>query len=823
VSWIDADNALTAFLFQHGLMLVTGVSALLGLGSLGVSWQRSPSSRQRVAEMTLAGALAWLGLACIPLPRPGALWLGAGPPGRNEATGAPTPARAVLELLPGDDAILAELPLVPLVAVNSKVPKATWAQPPAWRDRQDGRERLEGGTAAAQAFRLPEPGNDEIWRGSRSALESEMAPHPSSRSLWPSWPLASALRLLAWLYLAGAFACLAWLLAGWLMLRRLERSASAPPGWLDALFSSLAEVGGARAKLIVTSRAVPPMSWGGLRPRIVLPETACRLEQTDQLRQVLLHEVGHIRRRDARGNLLFNLALPLLYFHPLFWWLRSRARLAAELVADDWAASHSSRESYVEELIAFVRAGKRPRAPALGTLAIFENPTQFYRRMHMLLRREGRLATRCSLRWRLVCFATFGLAVGLAALVAGVQPIRAQAPPPKEDADDETANRLKTPSSEEERDSLEKEIEDLNEELAKLREQINDLNTARGRGRGEGDAPGTRGPNRPSVRGPSTGAPTPGAGAYPGPQPGGAMKSSHRWPPFPSPSASPAPAPGARGLSQSLPPATPQDAASEWPLNAVIRGLAGGGTLGSPPRDDAGLDPDLAGSSGRATIAGLQIDLVTLATTYADAVASHELSTAKLESVQKLRTENLRSEEELAVARINVTAADRKVRLLRAIAEAARDAAKQETELVQKGISEGTIPRSRLAPLAASLRIIELILDAPVEPSTSMKAQGQPRIALPADGSTLTIGGDLVIALKKDGRTLTATEISTGRTLWEAVVSRVKLVEPTLHLDGDKLTVSDSQGQLIVVDRQNGKVLFYISREGRESRTPEKP
>jgi outer membrane protein assembly factor BamB len=87
----------------------------------------------------------------------------------------------------------------------------------------------------------------------------------------------------------------------------------------------------------------------------------------------------------------------------------------------------------------------------------------------------------------------------------------------------------------------------------------------------------------------------------------------------------------------------------------------------------------------------------------------------------------------------------------------------------------------------------------------------------------LTIGGDLVIALKKDGRTLTATEISTGRTLWEAVVSRVKLVEPTLHLDGDKLTVSDSQGQLIVVDRQNGKVLFYISREGRESRTPEKP
>ena len=103
-----------------------------------------------------------------------------------------------------------------------------------------------------------------------------------------------------------------------------------------------------------------------------------------------------------------------------------------------------------------------------------------------------------------------------------------------------------------------------------------------------------------------------------------------------------------------------------------------------------------------------------------------------------------------------------------------------------------------------------------MEASTSLKVEVRPRISLPPDARALTIGGNLVFAIQKDGRTLTATELSTGRMLWEAVVSRVKLVEPDLHLEGDKLVVSDSQGKSIIVDSQSGKVL-------RDSSTPAKP
>ncbi len=114
------------------------------------------------------------------------------------------------------------------------------------------------------------------------------------------------------------------------------------------------------------------MSFGVLQPTIVLPLPECRSENIARLRHVLRHELAHLYRRDALGNLVFNFAFPLLYFHPCFWWVRSRVRTAAEVIADDLASRDVPREEYVRELIGFVRAC-RPQtlhpAEAIGILA----------------------------------------------------------------------------------------------------------------------------------------------------------------------------------------------------------------------------------------------------------------------------------------------------------------------------------------------------------------------------------------------------------------------------------------------------------------------
>jgi hypothetical protein len=61
-----------AFLAEHGLMLLGGVTALLlaGVAVAGVA-RRSPVVRQRVCELSVGAGMVWLVLACVPMPRVG--------------------------------------------------------------------------------------------------------------------------------------------------------------------------------------------------------------------------------------------------------------------------------------------------------------------------------------------------------------------------------------------------------------------------------------------------------------------------------------------------------------------------------------------------------------------------------------------------------------------------------------------------------------------------------------------------------------------------------------------------------------------------------
>jgi hypothetical protein len=75
--------------------------------------------------------------------------------------------------------------------------------------------------------------------------------------------------------------------------------------------------------------------------------------------------------------------------HPLYWWLRHRAHFAAELVADDWAASRSSPGDYARQLVRLAAGAGSARGRLLGALPILSNPSDFYRRMTMLLARNS--------------------------------------------------------------------------------------------------------------------------------------------------------------------------------------------------------------------------------------------------------------------------------------------------------------------------------------------------------------------------------------------------------------------------------------------------
>jgi hypothetical protein len=175
----------------------------------------------------------------------------------------------------------------------------------------------------------------------------------------------------------------------------------------------------------VSHRLSRPISFGLFRSKIILP--ADYLDESERVRQVLLHEIAHIRRKDAWGNFLMNLAGVLLWFHPAYWFLNAQARLARELIADDWAANKGDKHSYAMELIAIARMRVGSGIAGGIALGILGSRSEFFRRMHMLISRKQNLEMGCSRVWRAAMMTLgLGMMATLAATV-GVKPAAAAA------------------------------------------------------------------------------------------------------------------------------------------------------------------------------------------------------------------------------------------------------------------------------------------------------------------------------------------------------------------------------------------------------------
>lgn len=89
-----------------------------------------------------------------------------------------------------------------------------------------------------------------------------------------------------------------------------------------------------RPSILWCKRAVVPAVVGIIRPVVLLP-MACRNGLTaEQLEQILIHELNHIRRFDHIVNLLQTTLEAILFFHPVVWLVSRRVRLEREFCCD---------------------------------------------------------------------------------------------------------------------------------------------------------------------------------------------------------------------------------------------------------------------------------------------------------------------------------------------------------------------------------------------------------------------------------------------------------------------------------------------------------
>ena len=181
----------------------------------------------------------------------------------------------------------------------------------------------------------------------RSAQPASRIQH--ARPTWREWlPLA---------WCAG-FALLAVrLFAAHLLLRRAARSCPALTAPPDEKIAAAFTVACTRlcvrqsVTLLLDKKRTIPVVWGVFRPRLMLPLEA-RNWSDEQLCSVLLHELGHIKRRDTLVQWLTQIACALHWWNPLVWLAAWRLHAERERACDDLVLASGVRPSaYAEHLL----------------------------------------------------------------------------------------------------------------------------------------------------------------------------------------------------------------------------------------------------------------------------------------------------------------------------------------------------------------------------------------------------------------------------------------------------------------------------------------
>jgi TonB family protein len=193
---------------------------------------------------------------------------------------------------------------------------------------------------------------------------------------------------LAWIgfvLAAGIVVRIAWLAAGILRLRRLCRAGATAPA--SSEYDDLVGRIRARAEIRYVPRLGQPVTFGVLRPVVLLPEWFPSLTLEMQ-RAVLAHELWHVQRRDWGWVLIEESLRAVLWFNPAASWLVSRVQATREEVVDELTVQlTNARKAYLEALLVFADE------PTLFPATPFARRRHLFHRM-LLISREAVMSSR---------------------------------------------------------------------------------------------------------------------------------------------------------------------------------------------------------------------------------------------------------------------------------------------------------------------------------------------------------------------------------------------------------------------------------------------
>jgi beta-lactamase regulating signal transducer with metallopeptidase domain len=199
-------------------------------------------------------------------------------------------------------------------------------------------------------------------------------------------------------------------------LRWVVSFTTEPPIEIAKIFQSVAnEVRTSRSKLLILSGATSPVTFGWIRPIVLLP-SACMEEDRSQLEDILRHELHHVHRWDAVWNELAVAARGLLFFHPAIWYAVRQMQFDRELACDLAVVARcpARRTAYAECLVRFARLNVVHESSGWG-IDFAGSAPQLTVRVHSIL-----AAAKTFPRW--IGYLRIASGLTIAALFLGIAP-----------------------------------------------------------------------------------------------------------------------------------------------------------------------------------------------------------------------------------------------------------------------------------------------------------------------------------------------------------------------------------------------------------------
>jgi beta-lactamase regulating signal transducer with metallopeptidase domain len=251
------------------------------------------------------------------------------------------------------------------------MPFWTFAIPlPSWPESSPPKQ-----AADFQSPELPSGRLDRPVPENRFALTEGPSPATAPRAT-PAWEKFASVAWQTWI-LSAWFVVVFWqvirLLIQHLRLKRLLKQGVPASGDLAGLVTELAgQIGLRRAPIAVRIAGECPLFVCGLlRPRLVLPDRLLDSLNPAERRQVILHELAHIKRWDLLWGWPVEIARIVYFFNPLVYWVSYRLRLERELACDQLAMARSghSPADYARTLVQVVSHASQPASVQAAAIA----------------------------------------------------------------------------------------------------------------------------------------------------------------------------------------------------------------------------------------------------------------------------------------------------------------------------------------------------------------------------------------------------------------------------------------------------------------------